>query len=208
MAASRDSERYNRQRDKAVRAAASVFAEKGYHGASTSAIAQQLGIKQGSLYYYFRSKQEALLEVCLLALDDYVRRMEVIAAGSQPFEAKLLATVNAHLLRYREKDEAFKVYNDERLYLPEATREPLKARGSHYRRLLEQMFEKAIADGAVRDDVDCHFGALSVIGICNAMGDLIVRDEKLDLIELTQNCIDLLLNGFSASSAAHQEGNE
>ena len=36
-----------------MEAAAHVFAERGYHGASTQDIADVLGIRQASLYYYF-----------------------------------------------------------------------------------------------------------------------------------------------------------
>ena len=49
-------------------AAAAVFAEKGYHGTSTKDIADRLGLQQGSLYYYFASKEEALRKVCELSL--------------------------------------------------------------------------------------------------------------------------------------------
>jgi AcrR family transcriptional regulator len=82
--------RYQQQRKQAIRAAASVFAEKGFHGASTKDIAARMGIKQGSLYYYFKSKEEALGEVCLFGIEDYVQRMDDIANSDQPFEAKLV----------------------------------------------------------------------------------------------------------------------
>ena len=48
-----------------MEAAARVFAERGYHGASTQDIADVLGIRQASLYYYFRSKEMALEQVCM-----------------------------------------------------------------------------------------------------------------------------------------------
>ena len=70
-----ESNRYQHQRLAAIRSAASVFAEKGFHGSSTKDIAERMGIKQGSLYYYFKSKEEALGEVCLFGIEDYVRRM-------------------------------------------------------------------------------------------------------------------------------------
>ena len=53
-------DKYQQQRAQAIRCAAAVFAEKGFHGASTKDIAERIGIKQGSLYYYFKSKEEAL----------------------------------------------------------------------------------------------------------------------------------------------------
>ena len=196
MASDSTSERYRQQKARALDAAASVFAEKGFHGASTGDIAHAMGIKQGSLYYYFKSKEEALEEVCLLGLQDYVHRMELIVSNDQPFEARLLAVVQSHLSGYREKNEALKVYNDERLYLPQSRRRRLKQQGSHYREMLESMFRQALDAGALRSNLDCHFAAQSVIGICNAMGELIVRDPELDLFELTQKCTDLLLIGL------------
>ena len=199
MTPSPDSERYQQQRQQAIRSAAAVFAEKGFHGSSTRDIAERMGIKQGSLYYYFKSKEEALGEVCLFGIEDYVEHMNVIAASEQSFESKLMATVTSHLSSYRERNEALKVYNDERLYLPEEKRSTLKKLGSSYRQALERVFEEGVASGDLRPTLDCHFAAQAVIGICNAWGDLIVRGPDLDLFDIIHKCTDLLLNGFRAT---------
>lgn len=214
--------KYLEQRSQAIRAAAAVFAEKGFHGASTRDIAERMGIKQGSLYYYFKSKQEALGEVCLYGIENYVSRMKDIAGGNQPFEAKLLATVLSHLTSYRERNEALKVHNDERLYLPEEKRKTLKSLGSSYRQMLETVFEEGVRDGAVREDIDCHFAAQAVIALCNAWGDHIVRDPSIDVVDIANKCTDLLIHGFrerratprnrqdetaTNSSATKREGN-
>jgi AcrR family transcriptional regulator len=189
--------KYEQQRQSAIRAAATVFAEKGFHGACTKDIAERMGIKQGSLYYYFKSKEEALGEVCLYGIQDYVEHMATIADSEQPFEAKLIATITSHLSSYRERNEALKVYNDERLYLPKARRSRLKELGSDYRQRLEGIFEEGKESGAVRQSVDCHFAAQAVIGMCNAWGDLIVRDSDIELFDVIQKCTDLLINGFT-----------
>jgi AcrR family transcriptional regulator len=195
VTASTERHKYQQQRLQAIRSAAAVFAEKGFHGSSTRDIAERLGIKQGSLYYYFKSKEEALGEVCLFGIEDYVDHMKVIAASNQSFESKLMATVTSHLSSYRERNEALKVYNDERLYLPEEKRRNLKSLGSRYRQLLEGIFEEGVRSGALRESLDCHFAAQAVIGICNAWGDIIVRDPDLDLFDIIQKCSDLLMNG-------------
>ena len=196
MAAVPDNSRYQHQKQLAIRSAAAVFAEKGFHGASTKDIAERMGIKQGSLYYYFKSKEEALGEVCLFGIEDYVERMKTIAASDQPFESKLMATITSHLSSYRERNEALKVHNDERLYLPADKRAKLKELGSNYRQQLEKIFEEGASIGALRDSIDCHFAAQAVIGMCNGWGDVIVRDPDLDLFDIIQKCTDLVLNGF------------
>ena len=191
-----NTDKYEHQHQAAIRAAASVFAESGYHGSSTRDIADRMGIKQGSLYYYFKSKEDALSEVCLFGMQDYADRMNSIAASEQPFLAKLVATVTSHVTRYREKNEALKVYNAERLYLPESKRRRLKELGSGYRQQLEEIFEEGVRNGDIRQSIDCHFAAQAVIGMCNAWGELIVRDPDMELFEIIEKCVDLLSNGF------------
>ena len=165
-------------------------------GIARDNIAGHLGIKQASLYYYFKSKEEALAEVCLYAMRDYARQMDTIAATDQPFEAKLMATVTSHVSKYREHNGALKVYHAERLYLPKAKREKLYKLGSGYRQKLEGIFEEGIRTGAVRETTDCRFATQTVIGMCNAWGELIVRDPDMDLFDVIHKCTDLLSNGF------------
>src|SRR4051794_501481 len=50
-------------RDQILGAAAALFAEHGYAGTTTRAIAERVGIRQASLYYYFAGKDEILLEL-------------------------------------------------------------------------------------------------------------------------------------------------
>ena len=189
-------EKYEHQRMEAIRSAAAVFADKGYHGSSTRDIAEYMGIKQGSLYYYFKSKEDALSEVCLYGMQDYAERMNKISASDKTFREKLVATVTSHITKYREKNEALRVYNAERLYLPESKRTKLKELGTGYRQQLEKIFEDGINNGEVRDSIDCQFAAHAVIGMCNAWGEFIDRHPEMDLFELIENSVDLLIHGF------------
>lgn len=65
-----------------IDAAALVFADRGFHGASTQNIADVLGIRQASLYYYFPSKEVALEEVCFRGVEGVLETAVSIAAGT------------------------------------------------------------------------------------------------------------------------------
>jgi len=58
-----------------LRAAAGVFAEQGYQSATMDAIADSAGIGKGTVYEYFRNKQELFFAV----FDDYIASMESLA---------------------------------------------------------------------------------------------------------------------------------
>lgn len=61
-----------------LRAAAQVFAEQGYQAATMDAIAGRAGIGKGTVYEYFRNKQELFFAV----FDDYIASMERLARQS------------------------------------------------------------------------------------------------------------------------------
>src|SRR5213595_1120719 len=52
-----------RRRAEVLRVAAKLFAEQGYEATSTTDIAERLGIKGGSVYYYIESKEALLFEL-------------------------------------------------------------------------------------------------------------------------------------------------
>ncbi|WP_410869796.1 TetR/AcrR family transcriptional regulator [Nocardia sp. A7] len=58
MAEVRRQERGRRRMEQILHAAAQVFGERGYENATTNAIATAAGISPGSLYQYFRNKEE------------------------------------------------------------------------------------------------------------------------------------------------------
>ena len=70
--------RWERRYREVLDAAATVFAEKGYAGASTRDIADRLGIRQASLYYYFPSKEAALAAICELGVKDFIANLQTI----------------------------------------------------------------------------------------------------------------------------------
>jgi len=93
-----------------------------------------------------------------------------------------------------------KVHNDQRLYLPKERRVLIKKLGSEYRELLEQTLREGIDEGVLRQEIDTHFIAYSIIGICNSWGANLIRDDALDLFETIEQCSDMILYGTLATT--------
>ncbi|AYH42112.1 TetR/AcrR family transcriptional regulator [Azoarcus sp. DN11] len=72
------------QRATMLRAAAGLFAEKGFHNASMSAIAQACGVSKPLLYHYYRDKEHLLFDIA----DSYIDELLAIVAA---VEARKLA---------------------------------------------------------------------------------------------------------------------
>lgn len=84
-------------RDDILDAAAQVFRQKGFHGASMSAIADAVNLQKASLYHHVTSKQEillALLDRALVMLIDYIGG---IASQPLPADEKLRLMIRGYL---------------------------------------------------------------------------------------------------------------
>lgn len=70
---------YKAKREEIAEAAIRVFNRKGFQGASITAVAEELGIDRGSLYYYVSSKEALFDEVVRTVVErnlDLVRRIQ------------------------------------------------------------------------------------------------------------------------------------
>ena len=64
-------------REDILEAAAQVFRQKGFHGASMSDIAAAVSLQKASLYHHVSSKQEILLELLERALELLLERISL-----------------------------------------------------------------------------------------------------------------------------------
>lgn len=63
-------ERSNEKKNKIIQTGYEVFAEVGYHAASTPLIAKRAGVSTGILYSYFSDKRDILLHVLKIYVDN------------------------------------------------------------------------------------------------------------------------------------------
>ena len=97
MPSTRRSASQRRRAPQIIDAAARVFAERGFHGATTQDIADVLGIRQASLYYYFSSKEAALELVCLKGVEGFFEAAKTIAARRESAQKRLISLIGSHL---------------------------------------------------------------------------------------------------------------
>lgn len=195
-------DKYRRRYGEIIDAAAAVFAEKGYHGSSTKDIADRLGIRQGSLYYYFASKEAALEEVCHKGVAGYVQGAEdIIASGAPPAE-QVRALVRAHLEPLRSRYDYVKVFLGDRDKLPPASRRKIGIGSRLYEQRIEAIFRAGVAAGAFRPDLDCRLATLALLGMCNSVAAWFRKESGVTLEAIAAAYSGIIMEGVVARSAA------
>lgn len=85
----------SRKRVEILRSAAAAFRRRGYHGASVGEIARALHMTKGSLYYYFRNKEEILYFCHDYSLDILLELLAEAESDARPPDEKLRRLVVA-----------------------------------------------------------------------------------------------------------------
>lgn len=165
-------------RDEFLDAAARVFARRGYHAASTKEIADEIGMSQSSVYYYFPSKEAALEELCFRAIEGFVHRLELIVTGSGSVEEKLRAAIDNHLEPARSRPHLFQTFINSRQYLPQAARHRVGKMIRRYEKIFETFLRDAVASGDFRSDLDCAAVLQALLAACNAAAGIV--EPRLD----------------------------
>lgn len=73
-------------REKILQAAFTVLSRQGYENTSTKDIAEQAGVAQGLIHYYFKSKQQLVLEVLEFVCEKVEHGLEGEAGAMEAFE--------------------------------------------------------------------------------------------------------------------------
>ncbi len=80
-----------------IRAAARLFVEKGFTATTTRDIAEAVGMRSGSPFYHFRSKQELLKTAIIDGLEAGYEQLQATSASIADPEQRLRAMVRTHL---------------------------------------------------------------------------------------------------------------
>jgi AcrR family transcriptional regulator len=194
-----------RRSEEIIDAAARMFAERGYHGTSTQAIADVLGMRQASLYYYFASKEAALELVCIRGTDGFVEGAEaVVESAGQPLD-KLTRLIAAHLAPIEARRDYVKVFINERRYLPAGSRRRLGRRTRRIERCFEHVILDGIAEGSIRRDTDARLAMLAVLGMCNAVINWRASDQGKDVQRIAMGLAKLIAEGLAAQKPSGEE---
>ncbi len=189
--------RWERRYREVLDVAATIFAEKGYAAASTRDIADRLGVRQASLYYYFPSKEAALGAICELGVKDFIVNLQAIIASSIPICDKLRAAIANHLspLRTHPAADYIRVFIRHRHELPDGLRQSVASLARTYQNLIERLFAEGIAAGELRAGLDPQLATLALLGLCNSVisNRMLPRTSSID--EIIEEYARILIGG-------------
>jgi AcrR family transcriptional regulator len=182
-------------RDDILEAAAQVFRQKGFHGASMANIAEAVNLQKASLYHHVSSKQEILFELLDRALELLLERISPIASMDLPADERLCRMIREYLQILAENMDLSAVL----LFEHRSLEGRQHARHVPNRDKFENLWRDVLRDGVrtrqfVCDDIP--LSARAILGILNWTITWYRPNGSLTVEQIADHYSNLLLNGL------------
>ncbi|HZR94545.1 MAG TPA: TetR/AcrR family transcriptional regulator [Gaiellaceae bacterium] len=154
------------RRSELTRAAARLFAEKGYHGTSIGDLADALGLQKGSLYAHIESKADLLWEVTRDGAVAFHAALDAVP-DEGPVVPRIRGALRAHLRVVAEQLDIATVFVREWRYLEGDRHDQFVAERRRYEERFRALFREGRERGELRSDLDDGAAALLALSAAN-----------------------------------------
>lgn len=166
------------KREAILRAAIKVFAEKGFFNSKVSDIARAAGIADGTVYLYFKSKDEILHSIFDRAMAEFIAEGKKELAGIDRPEERLRRIAELHLERLGADRDLAIVFQIELRGSTKFMQEFSAAGFAEYLDIIRATIADGQRSGAFRNDIKPVVAAKILYGAIDEMVTNWIISEK------------------------------
>jgi TetR/AcrR family fatty acid metabolism transcriptional regulator len=177
-------------------AATAVFAERGFFAAQVADIARGAGIAAGTVYLYFRSKDEILTSIFDRTMRDAIAEGRAALADVKDPVERLRRLAHMHLTRMG-RDRSLAVVFQVELRQTTKFMERFSTTGLRdYLRLIQQTIEEGQTRGLFRRNISARTAAKVFFGALDEMAtNWILSRRRYALAQQADEIVDLFVGG-------------
>ncbi|AHD05364.1 TetR/AcrR family transcriptional regulator [Paenibacillus larvae] len=183
-------------------AALKVFAEHGFHRSQVSKIAKAAGVADGTIYLYFKRKEDILISLFREKLGELVSKFNQSIETSTDMKQALYHICRIHYTELEQDvDLAFVTQIELRQSSLELRREIGKA-VKPYIVLIEQLLLKGIEEEVFRPDLDVKLTRSLIFGAMDeVVTSWLVSGRKYSLSDQVEGTVQFFLRGIEKSAS-------
>ncbi len=188
-------------RESIIQAAIEVFSEKDFQIASISEIAQRVGIADGTIYKYFKSKEDLFFSIPIEKTKEFCSQLELHLEGISGAFNKIRKFVWYFLYFFKTNPQYGRILLLEmrvnKSFVKTETYDFLKKSVSQ----IMDIIVEGQDEGVIRKDTDIYILRHLILGILEHMVcRWLLKEEKYDLLEHHQEVSKILIGGLKTSS--------
>lgn len=195
---SRDKAHEKRQR--ILDAALRVFAEHGFYNAKVSEVAREAGVADGTIYLYFKDKDDLLISLFEDRMDYMVRRLnDELTRTSGSVASRIRRLIHMHLNLATEAPDLAEFITVELRQSAKFVKEYENPKFQEYLTILRDLVEEGQRNGEIRPGLDSRIVVRAIFGALDETLltlTLASQNRSVDLVAAAERVTDLFLDGM------------
>ena len=184
-----------------IDAAIRVFARNGYYNSRVSDIAREAGIASGTIYLYFKTKDEILVTLFREKMAEWVASVRREVAAERDPLAKVWKIVALHFRVLEDNPELAEVLQVELRQGHKFFRGASAHEVSAYFELMHSVLEEGQAEGTIRHDVHVKIATKVLFGAMDQVATSWVLGKRAHRLSESADAVaTIFLRGVSADA--------
>jgi TetR/AcrR family fatty acid metabolism transcriptional regulator len=195
-------DKYNRILDAAVK----VFATQDFFQSTISQIASEAGVADGTIYLYFKNKDDILIQFFRHKTKQVFERFrEAVDRGNNANE-KLRNLLQRHLTEFQRDRALAVVYQTETHRINRLAEEPIKEMSKMYLDLLMEIIQQGQEEGSVRKDLDLGLVKRFIIGAVDEVINTWLHSKtSYDLVSMADPLMTFFVRGIGTGDNSQSD---
>jgi TetR/AcrR family transcriptional regulator, fatty acid metabolism regulator protein len=182
-----------------LRAAIRVFAHNGYFNSKVADIAREAGVADGTVYLYFKSKEEILHSIFDRSMEEAIAEGRKQIENTTDAREKLRRIALLHLERLGSDRDLAVVFQVELRGSTKFMEEFSAAGFAEYLGIIRSTIEEGQAAGVFRKELNAKVAAKVLFGALDEMAtNWILSKRRYKLPPMVDTVLDIFCNGVNA----------
>ena len=185
-----------------IEAAVRVFARKGYYNSRVSDIACEAGIAAGTIYLYFKTKDDILVTLFRDKMAEFVGALRKAIAGEPDAASKVRRLVSLHFSMLEENPDLAEVVQVELRQGQKFFRGASSQEIGAYFALIGSVLDEGVAERRFRSDLPVKVATKMLFGAMDQMATSWVLGKRgYQLVDTADAVAEIFLQGVAAPTS-------
>ena len=185
-----------------LEAAVKVFAEQGFFQSTISQIAREAGVADGTIYLYFKNKDDILLQFFGFKTKQVFQSFREELDKADSARGKLRNLIRRHLEEFQNDKNMAVVYQAEARSNSRLVEKQLQEMSKMYLDITAEIIEQGQEEGQIRKDLYVSLVKRFVLGaVEEVINTWVLSGGKYDLVSMAEPLVDLIFRGIGNGPA-------
>lgn len=179
-----------------------MIGEAGFHHAQISRIAKRAGVADGTVYLYFKNKEDILISILRHTIGTIVERGTAITEDETTASGKLRALIHLYFQELGNRQNLAMVTQVHLRQVDANIRRQIGDIMKPFYNLLDNVIESGIVEGAFSPTINRRIARRMIFGTMDeTVTAWVLSGGKYDLSGLGGDVVQVLLHGLTGSSS-------